>query len=116
MADWPRGDREPPRDLDQHRLEHQLLEERVRALEVEVKKHADEQAAHREWWIQMGIAEASVEERRSFLAVLRWGMDQLEAIAKRQLSTGMAVAAAGAVGSIFGALAQFIVGIVQHHP
>ena len=86
-------------------------------MEVEIKKHADEQGRQREWWIQMGIAEASVEERRSFLAVLRWGMDQIHALEKRQLSLGMAVAAAGAIGSIFGALGQFIIGIVQsHHP
>lgn len=84
-------------------------------MEVEAKKHADELGRHREWWGQMGLEEASVQERRSFLSVLRWGMDQVDAIAKRELSTGMAVAAAGAVGSIFGALAQFIVAIVQQH-
>lgn len=84
-------------------------------MEVETKKHADELAHQRDWWQQMGIEEASVAERRSFLPVLRWGIDQVEALAKRQMSLGMAVAAAGAIGSIFGALGQFIIGIVQQH-
>lgn len=63
----------------------------------------------------MGIDDASVDERRAFLSVLRWGKEQLDVLAKRQLSFGMAVAAAGAIGSIFGALGQFIIGIVQTH-